>query len=127
MDVRGEVRQAAIDGRLSDREAARRFGIDRRTVEKMLSYSTPLGHRRANPVRRPKLEHFTGIIDAILDTDQAEPYKQRHTALQVFERFWNERGFRGGYTVPQQLHQWGVGRNDIYCKHSAQRFFNHQF
>ena len=36
----------------------------------MLSYSAPLGYRRTKPVRRPKLEGFTGIIDAILEADR---------------------------------------------------------
>ena len=40
--------------------------IDRRTVKKMLSYSAPPGYRRTKPVRRPKLDGFTGIVDAIL-------------------------------------------------------------
>ena len=58
----------------------RRFGIDRRTVKKMLSDSVPPGYRRTKPVRRPKLEGFTGVIDAILEADRDEPRKQRHTA-----------------------------------------------
>ena len=35
------VRLSVVDEGLSHREAARRFGIDRRTVKKMLSYSAP--------------------------------------------------------------------------------------
>ena len=63
----------------------RRFGIDRRTVKKMLSYSSPPGYRRTKPVRRPKLDGFTGIIDAILeaDADPEVPRKQRHTAYRI--------------------------------------------
>ena len=65
-----------------------RFGIDRRTVKKMLSYSAPPGYRRRKPVRRPKLDGFTGIVDAILEGDRAPevPVKQRHTAHRIFER-----------------------------------------
>ena len=39
---------------------------DRDTVRKMTAYSVPPGCRRQNPPRRPKLEPFTGVIDAIL-------------------------------------------------------------
>ena len=64
---------------LSHHEAGRRFGIDRRTVKKMLSYSPPPGYRRTAPVRRPKPDGFTGVIGAILEADRVEPRKQRHT------------------------------------------------
>ena len=86
---------------MSHHEAGRRFGIDRRTVKKMLSYSAPPGYRRTKPVRRPKLDGFTGIVDAILeaDTDPDVPRKQRHTAHRIFERLRDEHGFTGGYTI----------------------------
>ena len=94
-----DVRLAVVEEGLSEREAARRFGIDRRTVKKMLRYSAPPGYRRSQPVRRPKLEEFTGIIDAILAADRDEPRKQRHTAQRIFERLRDEHGFSGGYTI----------------------------
>ena len=95
------VRLAVVDEGLSRHAAARRFGIDRRTVKKMLSYSAPPGYRRTKPVRRPKLDGFTGIVDAILeaDTDPDVPRKQRHTAHRIFERLRDEHGFSGGYTI----------------------------
>ena len=46
---------------MSHHEAGRRFGIDRRTVKKMLSYSAPPGYRRTKPVRRPKLDGFPPV------------------------------------------------------------------
>ena len=67
VELYAAVRLAVVDEGLSHREAGRRFGIDRRTVKKMLRYSAPPGYRRTAPVRRPKLEGFTGIIDAILE------------------------------------------------------------
>ena len=69
VELYAAVRLAVVEEGLSHREAGRRFGIDRRTVKKMLSYSAPPGYRRSKPVRRPKLEGFTGIIDAILEVD----------------------------------------------------------
>lgn len=71
MELYGAVRMPVVDEGLSHREAARRFGIDRRTVKKMLSDSASPGYRRMTPVRRPKLEGFTGVIDAILEADKA--------------------------------------------------------
>ena len=70
---RGALRSGAFcrsDPRVSQREAARRFGIDPRTVAKMLAYSVPPGYRRSRPPARPKLDRFTGIIDGILAGDE---------------------------------------------------------
>ncbi len=103
------VRLAVVDEGLSHREAGRRFGIDRRTVKKMLSYSAPPGYRRTKPVRRPKLDGFTGIVEAVLvaDTDPDVPRKQRHTAHRIFERLRDEHGLTGGYTIQTV---WKLGR-----------------
>ena len=101
VELYAAVRLAVVDEGLSHHEAGRRFGIDRRTVKKMLSYSAPPGYRRTKPVKRPKLDGFTGIVDAILeaDTDPDVPRKQRHTAHRIFERLRDEHGFTGGYTI----------------------------
>ena len=101
VELYAAVRLAVVDEGLSHHEAGRRFGIDRRTVKKMLSYSAPPGYRRTKPVRRPKLDGFTGIVDAILeaDTDPDVPRKQRHTAHRIFERLRDEHEFTGGYTI----------------------------
>ena len=87
-----------IEG-ISGREASRRFGIDPRTVAKMLSFSVPLGYRRSRPASRPKLDPCVGIIDRILEEDKERPVKQPHTAKRIFERLRDEQGFAGGYTV----------------------------
>ena len=84
---------------MSQREAARHFGISRDTVRKMMAYSVPPGYRRQAPVRRPKLDAFIPIIDQWLDADRAVSRKQRHTAKRVFDRLRDEHGFTGGYTI----------------------------
>lgn len=65
----------------------------------MLSFSVPPGYRRKVPVRRPKLDGFTEIIDAWLEADRGVHRKQRHTAKRVFDRLREEHGFTGGYTI----------------------------
>ena len=84
---------------MSVREASRVFGLHRDTVRKMLAYSAPPGYRRQDPPRRPRLEPFTGVIDAILEADRQVPRKQRHTAKRIFERLRDEHGFDGQYTI----------------------------
>ena len=109
VELYAAVRLAVVEESLSHREAGWRFGIDRRTVNRMLSYSAPPGYRQTKPVRRPKLEGFTGIIDTILEADKAPdvPRKQRHTAHGIFERLRDEHGFTGGYTMQTA---WKLGR-----------------
>ena len=86
VDLYARVRYAVmIDGQ-SQREAARHFGIDPRTVKKMLSFSVPTGYVRI----RPKLDPFTGIIEQILAEDKDRPKKQRHTSKRIFERLRDE-------------------------------------
>ncbi len=99
MEMYAQVRRAVLVEGLSRREAARRFGIDRKTVAKMCAHSAPPGYRRAEAVRRPKLAPFIGIIDDILEKDLEAPRKQRHTAKRIFERLRDEHGFTGGYTT----------------------------
>ena len=56
MELYAEVRRSVYVEGLSERAAARRFGLARETVRKMLRYSAPPGYRRAQPVRCPKLD-----------------------------------------------------------------------
>jgi transposase len=99
VELYGKVRYAVQIEGISRREAARRFGIDPRTVAKMLSFSVPPGYRRRQPPKRPKLGPFVGIIDQILEEDQGRPAKQRHTAKRLFERLRDEHGYAGGLTI----------------------------
>ena len=99
VELYGRVRHKVLIEGLSNREVARIFGIDPRTVAKMLKYSVPPGYRRRQPVRRPKLDGFTQIIDQILEADKLAAKKQRHTGKRIFERLRDEYGFEGGITI----------------------------
>lgn len=98
MDLYRKVRLACAEG-MSGREAARHFNVSRDTVRKMLAFSAPPGYRRTAPIRRPKLDGFTDIIEQWLEGDRGVHRKQRHTAKRVFERLRDEHGFTGGYTI----------------------------
>src|SRR5829696_7114003 len=84
---------------MSEREAARQFGLARDTVRKMLRYAVPPGYRRQQPARRPKLDAWVGIIDQILEEDKTRGRKQRHTAKRIFDRLRDEHSYGGGDTI----------------------------
>jgi transposase len=99
VEVYARVRRAIqVDG-MSQREAARQFGLARKTIRKMLAFSIPPGYGRKKPVVKPKLGPWLGIIDQILEDDKTQPKKQRHTAKRIWDRLKAEHAFAGGYTV----------------------------
>jgi transposase len=99
VELYARVRHACHIEGLSQREAARRFGIDPKTVAKMLRHAVPPGYRRRKPPLRPKLDGFIAVIDQIVQADRSAPAKQRHTAKRIHERLRTEHGFAGGYTI----------------------------
>ena len=115
VDLYARVRRAChVDG-MSNCEAARVFGIDRKTVGKILGFSVPPGYRRQRPPRRPKLDGYTGIIDRILEEDSKVHRKQRHTVKRIYERLRDEYGFTGGYTIVKDYVR--------ACRHRSREMF----
>lgn len=99
VDLYNRVRRAChVEGK-NHSEAARLFGIDRKTVAKILKHSVPPGYRRTAAPVRPKLDAFVGIIDKILEDDKRVIKKQRHTAKRIHARLRDEHGFTGGITI----------------------------
>jgi transposase len=84
---------------MSKSAAGRLFGIDRKTVAKILLHSVPPGYRRTALPVRPKLDPFIPIIDQILEDDKRVIKKQRHTAKRIHARLRDEHGFTGGITI----------------------------
>ena len=99
VEVYARVRRAVQVEGMSIRQAAREFGLSRKTIRKMLQFSLPPGYERKKPAERPKLGPWLGIIDQILVDDQSQSKKQRHTAKRIWDRLKAEHGFGGGYTV----------------------------
>jgi transposase len=99
VELYARVRRAVVVDKMSEREAARQFGLARETVRKMLRYAVPPGYQRQQPVRRPKLGAWIGVIDQILEGDKSRGKKQRHTAKRIFERLRDEHAYAGGYTI----------------------------
>jgi transposase len=99
VELYARVRHAVRIEGISERAAAERFGINARTVSKMLKFSVPPGYVRQKPPFRPKLAEFISVIDAMLAADKDRPKKQRHTSKRIFERLRDEHGFSGKITI----------------------------
>src|SRR3712207_6712403 len=102
VELYARVRHACHVEGLSQRETARRFGIHRGTVRKMLAFAVPPGYRRTKLPPRPKPGAFTAIIDAILEADRTSPPKQRHTARRIHERLSGPDGVRSAPKAPSR-------------------------
>ena len=103
VDLYAKVRRAVMVEDLSERAAARKFGISRKTVSKMVSHALPPGYQRKDSPASPRLGPFVGIIHQILQTDREVLKKQRHTAVRIFERLRDEHAYAGGYTVVREF------------------------
>jgi transposase len=102
VELYGAVRRAVMVDGLSHREVARRFGVHRNTISKMLQYSAPPGYRRRERPASPKLGPHIAWIDAVLESDRGVHAKQRHTAQRIFDRLRAEEGYTGGYTIVRE-------------------------
>ena len=96
VDDFAQIRQFHRAGR-SGREIARELGCGRETVRKALRQAEPSPYSLAVPRAAPKFGCFTGIVDAILKSDESAPLKQRHTGTQIYRRLVAEHGYPGGY------------------------------
>ena len=94
-----KVRHAVIINGLSRRAAAPYFGINRKTVDKMLVFPAPPEHGRIGVTYSRKPSGFIQIIDQVLADDRSVHAKQRHTGLRIFEGLRDEHGFTGGITI----------------------------
>jgi transposase len=99
VELYARVRHAVLIEGISVRATADRFGINARTVSKMLRFSVPPGYVRKKAPFRPKLDAFVGVIDAIMAADKDRPRKQRHTGKRIFERLRDEHDFTGKVTI----------------------------
>jgi len=79
----------------SRRAAAKEFGLDRRTVEKILENPLPPGYTLSSPRKKPQLDRFLPQIEEILLTNGVNPVKQRLTGRRVFEILRDEHGYTG--------------------------------
>jgi transposase len=83
---------------MSEREASREFGVNRRTVKKMLAHPVPPGYQQKQPRSKPKFGGFLEKIEEILSNPSAHGFvgKQRLTGQTLYAHLRNDHGYTGG-------------------------------
>jgi transposase len=95
MELWSEIRRRVVAGELSLRQACSQYGLNVRTVRKIVRHPEPPPFRAPQPRAKPVLGPFLPIIQQILDDDQHAPPKQRHTARRIYERLRDEHDYPG--------------------------------
>ena len=99
MDEWVTIRRRVLVEGVSKRQILRETGMHWTTLEKMLAHGEPPGYQRRREPAKPKIGPYLEWIGEVLKADQGLPRKQRHTALKIWRRLRDERGFTGRYTI----------------------------
>ena len=88
MELYARVRRAVQAEGISEREAARQFGLARETVRKMLRYSIPPGYRRQQPAQGQQAPACREVPFLISHRPPADlrgrlPLRPKRTALRA--------------------------------------------
>lgn len=115
MEMWTEVRQRVLTGELSKRRACEEYGINWRTLEKILEHVEPPGYQQSRQRPRPVMEAVLPVIFEILETDRNSPKKQRHSARRIFNRLVAEHDFGGCYeSVKEAVREWKKGNKEVF-------------
>jgi len=93
-----DIRRRVLVAGVSKRQITRETGIHFKTLQKILTHSSPPGYRRKKPIQKPKIGPYLDRISQIIESDKQQRRNQRHTAKRIWEILQAE-GFRGGYTI----------------------------
>lgn len=75
VELYAKVRRAVLVDQLSERQAARLFGIHRKTVKKMCQYAAPPGYQRKSQPISPKPAAFTGSYTIVRPVAKATEFR----------------------------------------------------
>ena len=93
------VRRSVIVGGMSKRAAAREYGVNRRSVDKIVENAVPPGYVQSGLRRKPVLgDYMVKIEEILLKDSEGAPNKQRHSGQRIYERLRDEFGYTGGST-----------------------------
>ena len=95
MELWSEIRRRVVTGELSLRQACSEYGLNFRTVRKIVRHSEPPPFHAPPPRAKPVLGPFLAIVQQIIDDDRHAPPKQRHTARRIYERLRDEHDYLG--------------------------------
>jgi transposase len=110
-----EIRRRVLTGELSKRGACTEYGLEWRTLQRILKHEEPVGYQMKEPRRKQKLDKFLAIIHEILRQDQQAPKKQRHTAKRIFERLQQEQQYEGGQTIVKDaVRAWKLRQAEVF-------------
>ena len=73
VEIYNKVRLACHHHDMSQSEAARQFGVSRKTIRKILSHAEPPRYRRIVRTHLAKLGGFTDLVGQILKDDKSCP------------------------------------------------------
>ena len=110
-------RECLVEGK-SIRKASEEFGINRRTIRKMLKHPAPPGYQYKKGKERPKLGNVLEMVHQIIEEDKSAPKKQRHTAKRIFERVKEEKGYNGSYSTLRKYiskYKGEHGTKEVFC------------
>jgi transposase len=99
MELWSASRRRVLAGAISMRQACAEYGLNVRTVRKIVHHPEPPPFRVPQPRATPILGPFLSLIQQIRDDDQHAPPKQRHTARRIDERLRDEHADPGGSSI----------------------------
>src|SRR5437763_6941004 len=95
MELWSEIRRRVVTGEISLRQACSEYGLNFRTIRKIVRYPEPPPFGAPQPRPKPILGPFLPILQQFIDDDRHAPPKQRHTARRIYERLRDEHGYSG--------------------------------
>ena len=107
-------RDVLVDG-MSMREACKKYHLNFRTIQKILSHAEPPGYCQTATRDKPTIGPFIPIIQEILEADKQVHKKQRHTGKRIFDRLRDEHGYTGGITVVRdEIRRWKRSSTEVF-------------
>jgi len=94
-----EIRRRVLTKEISKRGACKEYGLQWRTLARILRHAEPAGYQLNEPRRKRRLDEFLPIIHEILEQDRQAPKKQRHTAQRIFDRLKEKHQYEGCLTI----------------------------